>query len=44
MVLNTNTRMEYLMEFDFPVVSFEAYFWNGNTEEVVDYSDFKVSS
>lgn len=44
MVLNTNTRMEYLIEFDFSIASFEAYFWNGNTDEIVDYSDFSVET
>ena len=44
MVLNSKTQMEYLIEFSVPITSFEAYFWNGNTNEIVDYSDFKVES
>lgn len=44
MVLGTKTQMEYLLEFNEPINEFEAYFWNGNTEEIVDYSDFKVQS
>jgi len=44
MVLNTKTQMEYLIEFDLAITSFEAYFWNGNTKEIVDYSDFTIES
>ena len=44
MVLNSNIKMEYLIEFDFPITSFQAYFWNGNSKEIVDYSDFVVES
>ena len=43
-VLNSKTQMEYLIEFDIATAQFEAYFWNGNTDELVDYSNFKVIS
>jgi hypothetical protein len=44
MVLNSNTEMEFLIEFDFPINSIELYFWNGNTNEKVDYSELKIIS
>jgi hypothetical protein len=44
MVINSPTQMEYLLEFEIKIMSFEAYFWNGNTKEVVDYSNLSVES
>ena len=44
MVLNAITPMEFLVEFTQPTQGVKAYFWNGNSKEIVDYSDFKVET
>lgn len=44
MLQNVTNNMEFLVEFNAPINSFKAYFWNGNSKEMVNYSNFRVES
>jgi hypothetical protein len=44
MIINSPTKMEFLVEFETRITEFEAYFWNGNSNELVDYFNLKVES